>query len=324
MTVYLSTLVPGLARAELLAGGKWAVELVAPRADIRSLAADPHAPGTVFAGTQGDGVLRSDDAGRTFTTAGLPGWIVKSLAVHPSRPGHLYAGTKPPHLFVSEDGGRHWSELEGFQKVRRFFWFSPAERPFTAYVQAIATSPADPDVLVAGIEAGAVVRSIDSGRTWQGHRPGSLRDCHSLHAAAGRFFEGGDRGAAVSDDGGSTWTRPSGLRRKYGWAVAADPADASLWYVSSAYNIRAHSDHADAAIHRCRGSGPWEELAGGLPQPMDGMPYALIAGPEANRLVAGLSNGEVWETRDAGDSWVRLGFKVPKVNRAMVRLVVND
>ncbi len=50
------------------------------------------------------------------------------------------------------------------------------------------------------------------------------------------------------------------------------------------------------------------------------MPYALIAGPEPHCLVAGLSNGEVWKARDTGDSWVRLGFTLPKVNRAMVRI----
>src|ERR1700737_4306841 len=100
MTVYVSTLVPGLARAELLPRGKWAVEAVALQADIRCLVVDPFAPGTLFAGTQGVGVLRSDDSGRTFTPAALDGLIVKSLAVHPSRPGHLYAGIKPPRLFV--------------------------------------------------------------------------------------------------------------------------------------------------------------------------------------------------------------------------------
>ena len=320
MTVYLSTLVPGLARAEMLPGGEWTVEMVAPNADVRCLAADTHAPGTVFAGTQGGGVLRSDDAGRTFKRAGLDGLIVKSLTVHPTRPGRIYAGTKPPHVFVSEDGGVHWDEVVGFQRVRRFYWFSPAELPFKPYVQGIAVSTAEPDVLIVGIEYGAVVRSADGGRTWQGHRPGALRDCHSLDATGGWFFEGGDRGGAVSDDGGVTWSRPSGLKRKYGWAVAADRTDPSLWYLSSAPGVRAHSNDADAAIHRCRDGGPWEELAGGLPEPMRAMPYALIAGPEAGRLVAGLSDGEVWETRDAGDTWVRLAFRLPKVNRAMVCL----
>ena len=320
MTVYLSTLAPGLARAETPPGGEWNVEVVAPNADIRCLAADPHAPGTVFAGTQGGGVLRSDNAGLTFQPAGLDGLVVKSLAVHPARPGQVYAGTKPPHLFVSADRGGHWDELVGFQRVRRFFWFSPSELPFTRYVQGIAVSTADPDVVIAGIEYGAVVRSADGGRTWQGHRPGALRDCHSLDATGGRFFEGGDRGGAVSDDGGVTWNRPTGLKRKYGWAVAADRVDPSLWYLASAPGVRAHSNNADAAIHRCRDGGPWVMLSGGLPSPMLAMPYALIAGPEPGRLVAGLSDGEVWETHDAGDRWVRLDFRLPKVNRAMVRL----
>ena len=48
--------------------------------------------------------------------------------------------------------------------------------------------------------------------------------------------------------------------------------------------------------------------------------YALIAGPEPRRLVAGLSNGEMWETRDSGDSWVQLGFRLPGVHRSMIRI----
>ncbi len=118
MTVYLSTLVPDLARAETRPASEWAVDLMASDVDIRCLVADPHATGAVFSGTQGGGVLRSDKVGRTFTPMELDGWIVKSLAVHPSRSGHLYTGTKPPHLFASEDGGRYWRELEGTDQVR--------------------------------------------------------------------------------------------------------------------------------------------------------------------------------------------------------------
>jgi hypothetical protein len=101
VTVYLSTLTPGLARAEMQPGGKWSVEVIGPKADIRCLAMDPYAPRTVFAGTQGSGVLRSDDAGLTFAPSGLDGLIVKSLAVHPGRPGHLYAGTSR-HVFLRQ------------------------------------------------------------------------------------------------------------------------------------------------------------------------------------------------------------------------------
>jgi len=74
----------------------------------------------------------------------------------------VYAGTKPAGLFVSSDGGQSWDELIGFKRIPwRWLWFSPAEKPFIGYVQAIAISPSDPGHLMVGIEAGATVLSRD-------------------------------------------------------------------------------------------------------------------------------------------------------------------
>lgn len=316
-TVFLATLVPGVARCQS-AGGGWTVGVVLPNVDVRCLAADPSRPGRVWAGTQGQGMLVSDDAGATWSNDGLDGTIVKSLTA--TADGGVYAGTKPPLVFERDRNGS-WVELTGFRKKRQFFWFSPAETPFTAYVQGLAVADG---VIVAGIEAGAVLRSSDGGVTWEGHRRGALRDCHGLAAGrGGRFFEAGGSGggAACSTDGGRTWQRPHGHARHYGWAVAVDVADPGLWYFSSAPGIRAHSQDADAAIYRCRGSDRCEELAGGLPQPMRAMPYALIAGPDRNEITAGMSDGEVWRSIDAGASWELL-VKAPGVNRAMIRLDV--
>jgi photosystem II stability/assembly factor-like uncharacterized protein len=318
MTVFLATLVPGLARASSFRD-RWTIDVVLPDHDVRCLAVNPSNPARVWAGTQGAGVQLSEDAGLTWTSGGLDGMIVKTVTV--TADGRVYAGTKPPLIFVNEDGGRGWVELTSFRKRRQFFWISPAEKPFTPYVQGLA---AEGDVIVAGIEAGAVVRSSDRGATWQGHRPGALRDCHGLAVApSGRFVEAGGTGGgeAYSTDAGKSWRRPSGHGRHYGWAVAIDVADPALWYFSSAPGVRAHSDDADAAIYRCRGTESCEELAGGLPAPMKAMPYALITGPEPNQVAAGMSDGEVWESGDAGDSW-NLLFRAPGVNRAMIRLEV--
>jgi hypothetical protein len=317
MTVFLSTLVPGVARAERDGSGRWSVEPVLPSTDVRSLAVDPRNPSRVWAGTQGSGVLKSVDAGVTWSPGGLDGLVVKTITV--CEDGRIYAGTNPAMVFVTESDGLAWSEVVAFRRVRRPFWFSPAEAPFTAYVQAIAV---DGEVIVAGIEAGAVVRSSDAGRSWQGHRRGALRDCHCLVSGhAGHFFEAGGSGggAAVSADGGQTWHRPTGHDRRYGWACAADPADPELWYFSSAPGVRAHSGDADAAIYRCTGARSSERLSGGLPPHMKAMPYSLLTGPEPNRVVAGMSDGTVWESSDAGDSWGRL-FELPGVNRVMIRI----
>jgi photosystem II stability/assembly factor-like uncharacterized protein len=327
---FIATTGNGLARVERGPDGHWRVESLLAGRSVSCLAADPRQPNVVYAGTQAQGVLRSDDYGKTWQPAGLDSQVIKALAVSQSEPGVLYAGTKPPALFVSDDSGATWSELNSFRKKRAFWWFSPAEgRPFTPYVQAIALSPSEPNVILAGIELGAVLRSTDGGQTWQGHRSGALRDCHCLiaHATNGKwYYEGGGSGAgaAFSQDGGHTWQQPKvGLDRHYGWAVAADPAQPEVWYVSlSPGPFKAHGGgDAQAFIFRSSGDSGWQKLSGGLPQPLNYMPYALLTDPAApGHLYAGLSNGDVWHSADQGDTWRQLPFNLQSIHRAMIML----
>src|SRR5262249_46339104 len=251
MNTFLATTSQGLARASLNASSEWSVEFLLSDQDVRCLAADPFDYVVIYAGTQHHGVLRSNDGGKTWRAAGLDGQIVKALAASRTQPGTIYAGTKPALLFVSRDGGASWEELRSFRRIRsRWFWFSPAEKPFTAYVQAIALSPTDPRTLLVGIEAGAVVRSQDGGDSWTDHRRGALRDCHSLtfHTTRGEWvYEGGGTGAgvSVSRDAGKSWIQPAeGLDRHYGWAVAADPVRPEVWYTSVSYGaLSAHREN---------------------------------------------------------------------------------
>lgn len=327
--IFLSTNGSRLARAECR-GDQWSVEFLLEGASVRCLAVAPHNRNIVYAGTQSNGVLRSADSGRTWQPAGLTGQVIKSIAVSPCEPDTIYAGTRPSLLFVSRDNGAHWEELSAFRRIfSRRFWFSPAEPPFIGYVQGIALSPTDPNVIVAGIEAGAVVRSADGGKTWQDHRKGALRDCHSIrfHATNGDWvYEGGGTGAGVafSRDAGATWTQVrQGLDRHYGWAAAADPARPDVMYVSvSPGPMKAHStDNAQAYIFRSMGGSGWEKLNGGLPQPLNHMPYALLADPAApGHLYAGLSSGHVWHTADYGDHWQQLPVNLGNIWTTMVML----
>lgn len=229
--VLLANTYPGMDRAERQPEGAWVVERVGGTHEVTCLAADPHHPGTILAGTRQNGLIRSEDSGCSWQPAGLAGTKVRSVAFSPSTAGLVIVGTKPPMLFKSQDGGATWTELPAFRQRRQFWWFSPAEIPeWTPYVQAVAISPTDPNLMLAGIELGAVLRSLDGGETWSAHRRGALRDCHSLcfHATDGRYaYEGGGSGAgaSMSRDGGDTWTqRRAGLDRHYGWAAAGDPA----------------------------------------------------------------------------------------------------
>jgi hypothetical protein len=120
----------------------------------------------------------------------------------------------------------------------------------------------------------------------------------------GRAYEAAGGGAAWSEDAGATW-RPAddGRDRHYTWALAVDPDDPERWYVSASTGpFKAHRDgDPQAHIYR-RGPGEdWRQAGGGLPDPFPAMPYALAASD--GRLLAGLRNGDIWESADRGDSW---------------------
>jgi len=326
--LFLSIASPGIARAEQQ-DGSWNVSSLLGEFDVRCLVSDPHHLGTFYVGTQQNGVLRSVDYGLTWFPSGLENQTVKSLGLTPAKPDLLIAGTKPPLIYASEDGGQSWRELEAFRKIpSRPFWRSPAEKPGIAYVQSVAISPTDPNLIVAGIEVGAVVLTNDGGKTWPGHRKGAVRDCHNLifHATDPHYvYEAGGTGTgvAISKDGGETWDQPrNGLDRHYGWAVAADPADPTIWYVSVAPGpVKAHSEraNADACIFRSANGGAWEKLSGGLPQPLSSMPYALTTDPASpGHLYAGMHNGEIWHTLDHGDHWNKLTVNMGRIDGGLI------
>ena len=295
----------GIARLDE-ADGAWTVELFLPRSGAQCLAVDPHDPNTVYAGLRERGVQRTTDGGRTWAECALPEPGVFSLAVG-AADGAIYAGTEPSRLFRSDDRGDSWRELEALLELpSRPTWSFPP-RPWTSHVRWIAPSPHDADLLLVGIELGGLMRSTDGGATWQDHRPGAQRDVHSLAwhpRVRGRAYEAGGGGAAFSEDAGETWEpADDGRDRHYTWAVAVDADDPERWYVSASTGpFAAHGGRdPQARIYRRRANEAWEALAGGLPEPLPAMPYALVAGD--GRLFAGLSDGQIWESPDGGDTW---------------------
>ena len=293
-----------IARLDAADGG-WTVAATLAGSGAQCLAADPADADTVYAGLRDGGVRRTADGGESWRDCGLPAAAVFSLAVS-AADGAVYAGTEPSALYRSDDDGRTWRELEGLLELpSRPTWSFPP-RPWTSHVRWIAPSPHDSDLLLAGIELGGLMRSIDRGATWQDHRPGTPRDVHSLAwhpRVEGRAYEAAGDGAAWSEDAGETW-RPAddGRDRHYTWSVAVDPVDPERWYLSASTGPFAAHGGRDprARIYRRRGAG-WEALGGGLPEPLPAMPYALVAADES--LFAGLANGQIWESPDRGERW---------------------
>jgi photosystem II stability/assembly factor-like uncharacterized protein len=288
------------------ADGIWTVERFLDGSGAQCLTVDPQDPDTVYAGLRERGVQRTRDGGRTWVDCAPPEPGVFSLAVS-AADGAVYAGTEPSRLFRSDDRGESWRELEALLELpSRPTWSFPP-RPWTSHVRWIAPSPHDGDLLLVGIELGGLMRSTDGGATWEDHRPGAQRDVHSLawHPRAhDRAYEAGGGGAAFSEDAGETWQpADEGRDRHYTWSVAVDPDDPELWYVSASTGPFAAHGGGDpqARIYRRTAGEQWRELAGGVPEPLQAMPYALVAAD--GRLFAGLADGQIWESGDRGDSW---------------------
>jgi hypothetical protein len=292
---------------------QWSAARLPSGGGMQCLAADPHNRGVLYAGSHGEGVWKSTSRGDDWKRLDFAESNVFSLVVSPAD-GALYVGTEPSKLFVSRDEGRSWRELEALQQIpSRPSWSFPP-RPWTSHVRSIAPNPHNAQLLLVGIELGGLMRSDDGGETWSDHRTGAQEDVHALvwhPTAPGRAYEAGGGGAAWSRDNGLSWHPADiGRDRHYTWGLAVDPNDADGWYVSANPGARlAHygERRAEACIYHWRGSGPWQQLGGGLPQPLDSFPYALVMNSDS--LFAGLGDGRIYRSDDRGDNWNQLNVQ---------------
>jgi photosystem II stability/assembly factor-like uncharacterized protein len=306
--------------------GSWNVKLSLSGSGAQCLAVDPTDPDTVYAGLREGKVQRSVDGGRSWVELALPQTGVFSLAVS-AADGAVYAGTEPSALFRSDDRGETWRALDALLELpSRPTWSFPP-RPWTSHVRWIAPSPHDGDLVLVGIELGGLMRSTDGGETWQDHRPGAQPDVHSLvwhPRVEGRAYEAGGGGAAFSEDAGESWhAADEGRDRHYTWSVAVDPNDPDRWYVSASTGpYAAHGRGDPQARIYARRDGEWRALAGGLPEPIPAMPYALLA--VDGRLFAGLANGQIWESSDRGETWRPLALEGDQLARLHALAYASD
>lgn len=143
---------------------------------VNVLAVDPSDPLTLYAGsfdfppsftTLRNGVLKSVDAGATWSATGLVGTGISALALDRNRAGAIYAAAVHglntaewafAGLFKSTDGGVSWSPT-GLD-------CEASARPCSAVVSLIV-DPADSDVVYVAMSRGGVWRSGDAGASWR-------------------------------------------------------------------------------------------------------------------------------------------------------------
>jgi photosystem II stability/assembly factor-like uncharacterized protein len=281
------------------------------------LAADPQVQGRAWCGTHRDGVFRSDDGGRSWQPAGLAGRLIMAVVASPGSPGIVWAGTEPSEVWRSDDAGMTWEPTSRLEILASSPEWSFPPKPDTHHVRWIACHPLDPERLWVAIEAGALVSTLDRGRTWRDRVPGGPRDTHELaiHRQAPDTLRvsAGD-GYFESFDAGATWTSPrAGLDVGYLRSVAIDPEEPGTVVVSASSGPHSAyvAGRSDGRLYRRTAGDRWERVRDGWPEPASTIAPLLCAGANAGELWAADERG-VHRSDDGGRRWRRaVGYVTP-------------
>jgi hypothetical protein len=223
----------------------------------------------------------------------------------------LYAGTEPSRFFQSDDGGETWLEHRTLTALPSSREWSFPPRPHTHHVRWIESDPVVPRRVFVAVEAGALVRTLDGGTTWEDRVPDGPFDTHTMAthpAAPDHLYSAAGDGYFESHDAGATWRRDvRGLSHRYLVGIAVDPGDPSTVLISSssgpwtAYNPR----NADTYIYRRSGRGPWTMVREGVPTP-EGTTVTHFAGGGEPGVIYAANNRGVFRTDAAGLRWTAL------------------
>ena len=320
--------------------------------EVYSVAVDTrHDPPRIFAGV-GSGhwgplLTYSDDLGASWTEPEQPpigfpegsdASVERVWQIQPAtaeQPDVVYAGVEPHALFRSEDRGQSFSLVEGlWQHPDRPSWMPGGGG---ACLHTVLVHPTDPDDVMVVMSAAGVYRTRDGGATWEPANRGiqaaflpedqrfpEFGQC--VHKVAfhpdqpQRLFAQNHFGVYRSEDRGGSWTAiESGLPSNFGFALVVHPHRPD-----TVYNFPLQADaerfppDAKCRVYRSENAGTsWEPLSTGLPKD----PYyaavlrdAMVAdsGNPAG-LYFGTRLGEVYASRDDGDSWSMIASHLPDV-----------
>jgi photosystem II stability/assembly factor-like uncharacterized protein len=288
------------------------------------VAVDLSRPALVYCGTARAGLFRSRDSGRNWEPVG-PGIdhpMVTAVDVAPADQtdgfGIVYAGTEPSAVFRSDNGGDSWVDLAGLRALPSADIWSFPPRPHTHHVRWIETDVSVADRVFVAIEAGALVRSFDGGRTWRDRVRGGPYDTHTAAThplAPGRIYSAAGDGYFESTDAGDSWTSPeNGLQHRYLVGVAVDPADPDTVIVSatdgpgSAYSPR----RAEAYVYRKTGLKRWDLPMSGLPEAKGTTAARFATHASEPGVIYAANNNGLFRSDDAGRSWKALDIPWPE------------
>jgi len=275
-----------------------------------------------LAGTS-DGVFCSGDRGRSWQRAsvGLAERYVRQIAFHPDEAGVALAGTEPAAIFVTRDAGATWRECPEVTQLRTLHsWFLPYS-PGAGCIRAFAFHGSR---IYAAAEIGGLLRSDDSGATWELVAGSSgnpdfnaavprtqihpdVHDVASHQAAPDLVYAATMRGLYRSGDGGTRWLHI--YADCYTRAVWLDPHDPNRIVLGPADDVSVNGQ-----IEESRDAGwNWTLASEGLVVPWRRAIVERFV-PVGADLVAILSDGRLFAAPTATLRWRRI---LPELSSAL-------
>jgi photosystem II stability/assembly factor-like uncharacterized protein len=250
---------------------------------IPTMAVDPKTSGVVFTGVMGVGLLRSSNGGTnwSFSQHGLYAGIVHSMLQTSSM---LYVGLGGNGIARSSDGGKTWlSEGNGVGD----FW-----------VQTIAITPSNPQIMYAGTDRAGVFKSTNGGASWGTINSGlaTATTILALNPKPSLPFPPDLMQTIEGEDPSATGAiSPKSVQADLTFqvlALAVDPHNASVVLLGT---------DASGVFKSTNSGGSWSATS------LSGkMINALIADPaNINYFYAATTgaSGGLWKTKDGASTW---------------------
>ena len=321
MTTVLASLQNSLLVANSSKDG-WRVKEHFKGLDPSSLVCDSQNSERAYCGTFDNGLLKTDDNGYTWnkTSLNTSGCNIMSLATRSMEKGEkrfdkLFVGMEPSIIYSSIDGGNTWEKINEFNKLPSSSSWSFPPRPWTHHVRWIEPDVNRKDYLFVAIEAGALIKSFDGGKTWIDRIENSPYDTHTLRThkkAPQRLYSSAGDGYFESQDYGASWKKlDQGLgQHTYLLGIAVNSDDPENIIISAASNAwQAHyRQDAETLVYRRSydihdSDKRWTLTTDGLPESKGTIISMIESNPKIKDEFYCLNNRGIYCSKDSGISW---------------------